>query len=189
MYKYVHTNPLNSLLEWKIPCLIDAANKFANLAFTRSLLNLPATSTYSLQISLAPIPSIFKWTKPGKDASSSTRTLESNSCSGFELDNASIRKRYSNLSRWGEEGRERKEIRTIRKIQIPFWHFYNFSTSYYYEWFTFSNFYFHCFYLPLFVVARSTKRGTWTRILDRDRSRPASNVGPIFPRWLRSQRH
>lgn len=109
---YTHRHPLNSWLEWKIPCLIDVANKFANLAFTRSLLNLPATSTYSLQISLAPIPSIFKWIKPGKDASSSTRTLEPNSCSGFELeaDNASIRKRYSNLSRW-EKKKKRKEKR------------------------------------------------------------------------------
>lgn len=81
----------------EIPCLIAVANKFANLAFTRSLLNLPATSTYSRQTS-APTPSIFSRIKPGREASSSTHTVE-RPCSGLtlEIDNASIRSRYSNL--------------------------------------------------------------------------------------------
>lgn len=104
------------------------ANKFANLAFTRSLLNLPATSTYSLQISLSSMPSIFKWTKPGEDASSSIAIP----CSGrfeLELDNASIRKRYSNLSRWAWKKRKK----TCWKIwcHIPLISFD--STSYRYE--------------------------------------------------------
>lgn len=125
------------------------ANKFANLAFTRSLLSLPVTSIYSLQISLAPVPSIFKWIKPGKDASSSTLTLEVNSCSRFELeaDNASIRKRYSNLSRWVREKKKKKKEEDLKNMRCHappadislIFRFHR----YYYVWFT-SNFWSHC---------------------------------------------